>query len=98
MISRNHANQVTIDAGNKAMLKPTDQVASRPEVKVENQGAEFGILRWQDGNGFTLGEKVELITTNLDTTTNCYDRYYVCEGNNLVDVWPIMGRSGALQR
>ncbi len=98
VISRNHPNQVTIDAGNKAMLKPTDQVAGRPEVKVENQGAEFGILRWQDGNGFTLGEKVELITTNLDTTTNCYDRYYVCDGNNLVDVWPIMGRNGALQR
>lgn len=98
VISRNHAGQVTIDAGNKAMLKPTDQVVGRPEVKVENQGAEFGLLKWNDGNGFKLGEKVELITTNLDTTTNCYDRYYVCEGDKLVDVWPIMGRAGAVQR
>jgi D-serine deaminase-like pyridoxal phosphate-dependent protein len=98
VISRNHAGQVTIDAGNKAMLKPTDQVAGRPEVIVENQGAEFGILRWKDGNGFKLGEKVELITSNLDMTTNCYDRYYVCEGDRVVDVWPIMGRAGAVQR
>jgi D-serine deaminase-like pyridoxal phosphate-dependent protein len=98
VLSRNHPGQVTIDAGNKAMLKPTDQVVGRPEVAVENQGAEYGILRWKDGNGFKLGEKVELITTNLDTTTNCYDRYYVCEGDRLVDVWPIMGRAGAVQR
>ncbi len=98
VLSRNHAGQVTIDAGNKAMLKPTDQVVGRPEVTVENQGAEYGILKWKDGNGFKLGEKVELITTNLDMTTNCYDRYYVCEGDRLVDVWPIMGRAGAVQR
>lgn len=98
VISRNHAGQVSIDAGNKAMLKPTDRVKNRPEVVVENQGAEFGILKWKDGDGFKLGEKVELYTSNLDTTTNCYDRYYVCEGDRLVDVWPIMGRSGAVQR
>ncbi|MBS1832266.1 MAG: alanine racemase [Acidobacteria bacterium] len=98
VISANHPNQVTIDAGNKALLRPTGRVKNRPEVIVENQGAEYGILKWNDGNGFKLGEKAELITTNLDMTTNCYDRYYVCEGQNVVDVWPIMGRAGALQR
>jgi D-serine deaminase-like pyridoxal phosphate-dependent protein len=98
VISRNHRGQVTIDAGNKAMLKPTDEVKGRAEVVVENQGAEYGILKWKEGNGFKLGEKAELITSNLDMTTNCYDRYYVCEGERLVDVWPIMGRSGPAQR
>jgi 3-hydroxy-D-aspartate aldolase len=98
VISRNHPGQVTIDAGNKALLKPTDEVKGRPEVVVENQGAEFGILKWTEGNGFKLGEKAELVTSNLDMTTNCYDRYYVCEGERLVDVWPIMGRSGPAQR
>lgn len=98
VISRNHANQVTIDCGNKAMLRPTDQVKDRPELVVENQGAEYGILKWKDGNGLKLGEKVELYCTNLDTSTNVYDRYYVVEGDKLVDVWPIMGRTGALQR
>lgn len=98
VISRNHAGQVTIDAGNKALLKPTDEVKGRPEVVVENQGAEFGILKWKEGNGFKLGEKAELVTSNLDMTTNCYDRYYICEGERLVDVWPIMGRSGPAQR
>jgi D-serine deaminase-like pyridoxal phosphate-dependent protein len=41
---------------------------------------------------------VELYCTNLDTSTNVYDRYYVVEGERVVDVWPIMGRGGAVQR
>ena len=98
VISRNHPNQATIDAGNKAMLRPTDQVKGRPDLVIENQGAEYGIAKWQDGEELKLGQKLELYTTNLDMTTNCYDRYYVCEGSNVVDVWPIMGRSGAVQR
>ncbi|MBI1898709.1 MAG: alanine racemase [Acidobacteria bacterium] len=98
VISRNHPNQATIDAGNKAMLRPTDQVKDRPDMVIENQGAEYGILRWKDGDELKLGQRLELYTSNLDMTTNCYDRYYVCDGENVVDVWPIMGRSGAVQR
>ncbi|MCC6343214.1 MAG: alanine racemase [Bryobacterales bacterium] len=96
--SQNHPNQVAIDCGNKAMLRPTDQVKGRPEIKAENQGAEYGILKWNDGDGLKLGQKVELYCSNLDMSTNCYDRYYVMEGDKLVDVYPIMGRSGAVQR
>ncbi|MBL8229377.1 MAG: alanine racemase [Bryobacterales bacterium] len=98
VVSKNHPNQVTIDAGNKAMLKPTDQVKDRPDVVVENQGAEYGILKWKDGEELKLGQKLELYCTNLDTSTNVYDRYYVFEGDRMVDVWPIMGRGGAVQR
>lgn len=97
-VSANHKGQVTIDAGNKAMLKPTDEVKGRPEIKVENQGAEYGILKWNDGDGLKLGDKVELYCSNLDTSTNVYDRYYVADGDRIIDVWPIMGRGGAVQR
>jgi len=98
VISTRHPGQCTIDAGNKAMLKPTDAVKGRPEVKVENQGAEYGILKWEEGHGFNLGERVELYPSNLDTSTAVYDRYYVARGEKIVDVWPIMGRAGAAQR
>ena len=50
VISRRHPHQCTIDAGNKALLRPTDEVKGRPEVKVENQGAEYGILAWKDSD------------------------------------------------
>src|SRR5262249_20866576 len=52
--------------GNKALLRPTDQVKGRPDLIVENQGAEYGILKWKDGDALKLGEKVELYCTNLD--------------------------------
>src|SRR5690242_494071 len=99
VISKRHPRQCTIDAGNKALLRPTDQVKRRPEVEVQNQGAEYGILKWKDGDQeFKLGERVELYPSNLDMSTNVYDRYYVARGEKIVDVWPIMGRGGAAQR
>lgn len=99
VISKRHPHQCTIDAGNKALLRPTDEVKGRPEVTVENQGAEYGILKWKDTDkDFKLGERVELYPSNLDMSTNVYDKYYVAKGERIVDVWPIMGRAGAAQR
>src|SRR5205823_9916720 len=97
--SKRHSNMATIDYGNKAMLRTTDKVKGMPWVQVAPQGAEYGLLKWTDGDrDIKLGERVELYCTNLDTSTNCYDRYYVAKGDQIVDVWPIMGRSGAAQR
>lgn len=97
--SKQHANQATIDYGNKAMLRPTDSVKGMPWLQVSSQGAEYGMLSWKDGDrDLKVGERVEIYCTNLDTSTNCYDRYYVAKGDQIVDVWPIMGRSGAAQR
>jgi D-serine deaminase-like pyridoxal phosphate-dependent protein len=99
VISKRHPHQCTIDAGNKALLRPTDEVKGRPEVKVENQGAEYGILVWNDTDrDFKLGERLDLYPSNLDMSTNVYDRYYIARGEQIVDVWPIMGRAGAAQR
>jgi D-serine deaminase-like pyridoxal phosphate-dependent protein len=99
VISKRHPHMCTIDAGNKALLKPTDEVKGRPEVKVENQGAEYGILVWKDTDrDYKLGERVDIYPSNLDMSTNVYDRYYIARGEQIVDVWPIMGRAGAAQR
>jgi D-serine deaminase-like pyridoxal phosphate-dependent protein len=99
VISKRHAGRCTIDAGNKALLKPTDVVKGRPEVKVENAGAEYGAVVWKEGDrDFKLGERVEVYPSNLDMSTNVYDRYYITRGEQVVDVWPIMGRAGAAQR
>jgi D-serine deaminase-like pyridoxal phosphate-dependent protein len=98
VISKHRSGMSTIDCGNKGMLKTTDQVKGRPEVKIENQGAEYGILLAGAGADYKLGDKVELYPTNLDTSTNVYDRYYVARGENILDAWPVMGRAGAAQR
>jgi D-serine deaminase-like pyridoxal phosphate-dependent protein len=99
VVSKRHPNQCTIDAGNKALLRPTDEAKGMPWITVENQGAEYGILKWKDGDrDLKLGDRVELYPTNLDMSVNVYDRIYVARGEQIVDVWPIMGRSGAAQR
>jgi D-serine deaminase-like pyridoxal phosphate-dependent protein len=97
--SKQHSNQVTVDYGNKALARPTDKVKGMPWLQFANQGAEYGLLKWKDGeNGLKLGDRVEMYCTNLDMSTNAYDRYYVARGEQIVDVWPIMGRGGAAQR
>jgi 3-hydroxy-D-aspartate aldolase len=97
--SKRHPNEATVDYGNKAMNRPTDKVKGMPWLEVATQGAEYGILKWTDaGRDLKVGERVEIYCTNLDTSTNVYDRYYVARGDQIVDVWPIMGRSGAAQR
>lgn len=99
VVSKRHPQQCTIDAGNKALLRPTDEAKDMPWIKVENQGAEYGILRWKEGDrDLKLGERVELYPTNLDMSVNVYDRIYVARGEQIIDAWPIMGRSGAAQR
>jgi len=97
--SKQHTGQATTDYGNKAMAQLTDQVKGRPWLQVDKQGAEYGLLKWKDGgNEIKVGDRLEIYCSNLDMSTNCYDRYYVAKGNNIVDVWPIMGRAGAAQR
>ena len=98
VISKTRPNQCAVDYGNKALLRTTDEVKGRPEVKIDSGGAEYGMLSWTDGPEFKLAERVEIYPSNLDTSTNVYDRYYVARGEQIVDVWPIMGRSGAAQR
>lgn len=97
--SMRHANLATTDYGNKAMARPTDKVKGMPWLQVGNQGAEYGALRWQNSDrDIKVGDRFEIYCSNLDMSTNCYDRYYVVRGEQVVDVWPIMGRSGAAQR
>ncbi|MEZ5354062.1 MAG: alanine racemase [Bryobacteraceae bacterium] len=99
VIVRQHPGVATIDTGIKGMLKPTDTVKGRPDVKIENQGAEYGLLNWTAGDrDYKLGDKVELYPTHLDSSTNVYDRYYLAKGDNIVGSWSVMGRTGPAQR
>ena len=99
VISKTHPSKCAVDYGNKALLRTTDEVKGRPGVKIESGGAEYGMLLWNDGDrDIKLTERVEIYPSNLDTSTNVYDRYYVVRGESVVDVWPIMGRAGAAQR
>jgi D-serine deaminase-like pyridoxal phosphate-dependent protein len=97
--SQHHPNIITTDYGTKALAKKTDEVKGMPWLEVGTGGAEYGALRWKDGEEAPkLGDRIEIYCTNLDQSTNAFDRYYVAQADKIVDVWPIMGRSGAAQR
>ena len=84
--SKRHPNQVAIDYGNKAGVRPTDTVKGMPWLQVGTQGAEYGILKWKDGDKEPkLGDRIEIYCTVLDDSTNYYDRYYVARGDRIVD-------------
>ena len=97
--SQHHPNIITTDYGTKCQAKKTDEVKGMPWLQVGTGGAEYGALTWKDGEQYPkLGDRLEIYCTNLDQSTNNFDRYYVAQGDKIVDVWPIMGRAGAAQR
>ena len=97
--SQYHPNLISTDYGAKAMARSSDIVKGMPWLGVGNGGAEYGALTWKDGEQHPkLGDLVEIYPTSLDMSTNVFDRYYIAQGDRIVDVWPIMGRSGAAQR
>jgi D-serine deaminase-like pyridoxal phosphate-dependent protein len=97
--SQYHPNLISTDYGAKALARPTDIVKEMSWLKVGNGGAEYGALTWKDGEQHPkVGDLLEIYPSNLDMSTNAFDRYYVAQGDKIVDVWPIMGRAGAAQR
>ncbi len=97
--SQHHPNIITTDYGNKVLVKKTDEVKQMPWLELGAGGAEYGSLKWKDGDKAPkLGDRLDVYCTNLDQSTNAFDRYYIAQGDRIVDVWPIMGRSGAAQR
>ena len=99
VISKTRLDQCAVDYGNKAMLRETDEVKGQPGIRIQSGGAEYGMLLWNDsGRDIKLGGRLEIYPSNLDTSVNVYDRIYVARNESIVDVWPIMGRAGAVQR
>ncbi len=96
VISGNHSDRVTVDAGFKAFS--TDRPFG-PELHGDGglryawAGDEFGYL-FGDGNEVKLrvGDRVRLIPPHCDPTVNLYDFIYICEGDQIVDTWPVMER------
>jgi len=88
VISANHADFVTVDAGFKAFS--TDRAFGPEPVDLDAGyrwgGDEFGYL---DTGKLKLGDKIEFAAPHCDPTVNLYDRIYVCQGDDVVDLWPV---------
>lgn len=98
VISRNHDDRATIDAGIKAFA--TDRKFG-PEIKDDTGikyyfvGDEHGVLTFDaPSRDVRLGDRLEFFVPHCDPTVNLYDRIYCLRGNRVEAVWPVLGRHG----
>ncbi|MEX0683075.1 MAG: alanine racemase [Dehalococcoidia bacterium] len=48
--------------------------------------------------GISIGDRMRLVPSHIDPTINLHDVFYVFDGDQVVDVWPITARGYAEQR
>jgi 3-hydroxy-D-aspartate aldolase len=94
VISANHADRVTVDAGFKALA--TDRpfgpgIVGHEQARWQWAGDEFGYLLFEDGPRPRLGDRIRLIPPHCDPNVNLYDRIHVADGETIVDVWRLKG-------
>jgi D-serine deaminase-like pyridoxal phosphate-dependent protein len=92
VVSANHAEFVTVDAGFKAFA--TDRPFGPEPVALDATyrwgGDEFGYV---DSPALKLGQRVEFAPPHCDPTVNLYDRIYACRGAVVEEIWPVKSLS-----
>ena len=94
VVSANHSDRVTVDAGFKAFA--TDRPFGPTPLGYDGithgwAGDEFSYLfKGESGALPKLGDRVSFIPPHCDPTVNLYDKIWVCHGDRVEDSWPIM--------
>ena len=96
VISRNHDDIATVDAGLKAFAtdrKFGPEVARPAGLTYAFRGDEHGALTFADSQSEArLGDKIELVVPHCDPNVNLYDRMYCVRGDRVQQVWKIDAR------
>ena len=96
VISKNHDDIATVDAGLKAFATDRDfgPEVSRPAgLTYAFRGDEHGALALSgSGREVVLGDKIELLVPHCDPNVNLYDRMYCVRGDHVQQVWRIDAR------
>jgi len=84
-----HGDYAVIDAGMKALTNEFGPPAGVDlPVTVTRLSEEHGTLAVGEAD-VRPGQKLEILPSHNDTTLNLHAEYYVCRGDEVVDVWPI---------
>jgi D-serine deaminase-like pyridoxal phosphate-dependent protein len=99
VISANHPEWVTIDAGLKAFATdgplPAPVTARFAACRYRYFGDEHGLLMRPEGAAVARGERVELVVPHIDPTLDKYDVIHVVQGEVLVDILPVQARGAS---
>ena len=99
VVSRPHANKTIVDAGYKAISADHGLpiIKDRSEMEVIALNAEHGHISSHNQDiSCAIGEKLELITTHVDTTVCLHDNYVLTQDGVVKGNLEIAGR-GKLQ-
>jgi D-serine deaminase-like pyridoxal phosphate-dependent protein len=94
VISANHDNFVTVDAGLKSLYrdggKPQVIIPEKAGLQYEWFGDEYGLITCSDKSKLpTIGTVLELVTSHCDPTINLFDRYFLTQEENVIGTWEI---------
>ena len=96
VISKNHNDIATVDAGLKAFATDREfgpDVARPAGLAYAFRGDEHGALTLADAKQeVRLGDKIELVVPHCDPNVNLYDRMYCVRGDHVRQVWKIDAR------
>ncbi len=93
VVSANHENFVSIDAGTKSFSTDRGygpEAANLPGSSYRWGGDEFGYVDVENpAKRPRLGDKLEFIPPHCDPTVNLYSAIYACRGDRVEGVWPV---------
>jgi D-serine deaminase-like pyridoxal phosphate-dependent protein len=106
VISRPTVYRTVLDAGSKSLFaEPARQafaytdyhgfgyIRQAPTTRITSLSEEHGVVELPEGTGFpTVGEKVEVIPNHVCPAVNLHEEFYIIDGDDVVDVWPIAAR------
>lgn len=97
VVSTNHSDHVTLDAGLKAMATeagPALVLGHESTTTFEFQGDEHGRLNGPPG-AFARGDRVSLVPPHCDPTVNLYDVMWMVRNDTVVDVAAVIARGNS---
>jgi len=94
VISANHENHVTVDAGLKSIYRdggmPRVAGPALSPLEYDWFGDEYGMISAKDGSPLPApGAVLELLVSHCDPTVNLFDAYHLTRGDAVVGSWPI---------
>jgi len=94
VISANHDDHVTVDAGLKSLYRdggvPRVAGAAHSGLTYDWFGDEYGMIRTSGAEPLPApGDVLELLVSHCDPTVNLFDAYHLIRGDEVVGHWPI---------
>ena len=91
-----HGSRVILDCGTKSigtteLAEPVPRDSALALVELHEEHALLDVVA---GSGPGRGEQVELVASYCGGTAVLHSEYHIVDNGEVVDVWPIVGRSG----